>query len=254
MTAEQNMGFEPEDCIDAGFPRVSPALLNRLASVRGLAGTVSDILDTLGWRLCLPSTIIKPVLAVDYTVVGQAITLRYLPQRRSLDAALARPGSNRLAHHAAFRRAAPGDVLVVEASSLGHVSMLGGRAASAAVKAGIAAVIVDGGVRDIDEIRDSGLPIWSAHRTPITGKGRAEATSINRPISCAGVQVRPGDVVIADPTGICFVPVELIERISERVREIESAEAPDLITWAEPAAIAERRRAKTEPSIEKAET
>src|SRR6202008_2417529 len=68
--------------------------------------------------------------------------------------------------------------------------------------------VVDGGVRDIDHSRSVGYPIWSSSVTPITGKWRVETAGVNVPVVFAGINVRPGDIVLADECGVCFIPIE----------------------------------------------
>jgi 4-hydroxy-4-methyl-2-oxoglutarate aldolase len=63
-------------------------------------------------------------------------------------------------------------------------------------------------VRDIDHSRRIGYPIWCSSVSPVTGKWRIHTVAINRPVSIAGVSVSPGDLVIADEVGVCFVPFE----------------------------------------------
>ena len=98
-------------------------------------------------------------------------------------------------------------------------------AAHTAQKGGIAGALVDGAVRDLDEIESAGLPVWAGAVTPRTGNRKLEAVSINRPISCAGVQVRPGDLVVADRTGACFIPFDVLDRVIERVVDTARQEA-----------------------------
>src|SRR5262249_4942810 len=115
--------------------------------------------------------------------------------------------------------------LVVDAGGVKDASCFGGLAAHTAAAAGIAGALVDGAVRDLDEIESAGLPVWAAAVTPRTGNRRLEAVAINRPICCAGAQVRRGDVVVADRTGACFVPFEILDRVIERVVDTSRQEA-----------------------------
>ena len=217
--------FEPEDIREVSFPRVSARHLDALRGFVGLTSTASDVLDELGWKLSLPASAIPPRHAVEGSVIGHALTLKYLPERHHLRHRNQDHGVPKLAHHVVFRSAHPGDVFVVDAAGCGEVSVMGGLAAASAVRAGIAAAIVDGAVRDISDIRSCGLPTWSRYVTPVTGKERLEAISINAPIQCGGVQVRPGDIVIADHSGVCFIPAELADEVLERVLEVASEEA-----------------------------
>jgi len=207
------------------FARVAPERLAQLRGVPGLAATASDVLDELGLRLAVPAGTLAP-RGAGATVAGHAVTLAYLPERRTHRRALEESADPGLAHLTAFDAAAPGDVVVIDAR--GDASVLGGMATHAALAAGVAGCIVDGAVRDLGEIRALGLPVWSRSVTPVTGKWRLQAVSVNRPVACAGVQVRPGDLALADETGVCFVPAELAGQVVERVLEVARREAAEL--------------------------
>jgi regulator of RNase E activity RraA len=83
---------------------------------------------------------------------------------------------------------------------------MGGVSAAVGKRQGEAGAIVDGAVRDIDHSRKIGYPVWSSSVSPITGKWRIETVAVNKPVSIAGIEVRPGDLVVADECGVCFVP------------------------------------------------
>lgn len=63
-------------------------------------------------------------------------------------------------------------------------------------------------MRDIDHSRKIGYAVWCSSVSPITGKWRIQTVAINRPVSICGVSVSPGDLVIADEVGVCFVPFD----------------------------------------------
>jgi regulator of RNase E activity RraA len=180
-----------------------PGLVARLVVKSGLSSAVSDALDALGLRLAVPAGVIPP-LGSARAVVGRVVTLRYLPAR----AATAAAPLGMLAHRTLFESAAAGDVAVIAAPASVDGSVLGGEAVAVAKGAGLAGLVVDGAVRDVDELIAVGLPVWAARQTPATGRGRLEAVEINGPLDVAGIQVRPGDVVVADASGIAFVPAE----------------------------------------------
>ena len=96
--------------------------------------------------------------------------------------------------------------------------------AAAGVEAGLSGVVVDGSIRDVDEIRELGLAVWSRCVTPRTGKWRLQAAEVNGPISCAGLEVVPGDLVVADLTGVCFVPAALAGEIAGRALDVAGEE------------------------------
>lgn len=205
------------------FRRLPDPLLQALRQLSGAACTASDVLDELGFKLVVPADVLKP----RYTsgvVAGQVLTIRYLPERRSFANPELRQTPSRLAHHSVFSIGRPGDVVVIDAQGVADASVFGGIAALAARKAGVAACVVDGAARDLGEIREMRLPVWSRSLTPQTGKWRLEAVAINEPVMCGGVQVRPGDLMIADESGMCFVPVEVAEAAVARILEVAAAE------------------------------
>lgn len=110
--------------------------------------------------------------------------------------------------------AKPGEVLVVDNGGR-EVSTFGGLATYAAKVKGLAGVVVDGGVRDREEMLDRKLPIYARHMTPLTGRTRIQIAGLNETISCGGVRVRPGDVIVADGSGIACIPAEHAEKVAE---------------------------------------
>lgn len=222
--------YEPARLLAPEFDRLSDKTIASLRHLRGLSATASDVLDRLGWQLAIPSSVIGPRQASPCQAVGHALTLRYVPERLSVPATRQSPHPNKLAHNALFRMARPGDVLVVEAPAGLVISVMGGRAASAAARLGLSGAVVEGGIRDTDEMREAGFPVWSRYVSPVTGKSRLEAIEGNAPISCGGVQVLPGDLVLADETGIVFVPRHIAEEVIAAVLRVAEAEAKDLFT------------------------
>lgn len=220
--------FRLEDVRPPQFERIGAETLAALRRVQGLAGTASDVLDVKGWNLAVPASLLQSRFGKPVVLAGQALTLRYLPERRRIDIHEALTSQSKLAHEILYGLAQPGDVMVVEASVRDPISVMGGRAAAAGVRAGLAGAIVDGGVRDIDEIRLAGFPVWSRSVTPVSGKGRLEPAAINGPISCLGVQVLPGDLVLADETGVCFIPIAIAPEVVDRIFEVARKEVGHL--------------------------
>jgi 4-hydroxy-4-methyl-2-oxoglutarate aldolase len=72
-----------------------------------------------------------------------------------------------------------------------------------------------GGIRDVAHSRSVGHPLWASEITPVTGKWRLETVEINGEIDMAGVRVNPGDLVVADDTGVVFIPRADIMRVLE---------------------------------------
>jgi regulator of RNase E activity RraA len=212
-TAGKVGSFVPERVGRVATVAPDPAIIARLLAVGGLSAAAADALDGRGLRPAVPASLLPPI-GDGRPVVGRALTLHYLPARTELGA---REPLGRLAHRTVFELAGRGDILVISAPSSIDASVMGGEALAAARAAGIAAVVVDGAVRDVDELLAVGVPVWARRRTPLTGCGRIDAAEINGPIEIAGVQVVAGDIVIADASGVAFVPASLFAEIAREI-------------------------------------
>jgi 4-hydroxy-4-methyl-2-oxoglutarate aldolase len=229
MSGEDEVGmFPPGAVAKADFERISADTLQSLRSLTGLSATVSDVLDEEGWQLTVERDQLPLRTSVGGPMVGHAVTLSYLPARMNILEPTHRGEPAKLAHISAVETGRPGDVLVIDARGSTAISVLGAIGAAAAVKAGFIGCIVDGGVRDLADIAHLGFGVWSRWVTPRTGKWRLEAQAINAAVSCGGVQVVPGDLVVADETGICFVPNSAIGRVIPRVIEVADQERKKL--------------------------
>jgi regulator of RNase E activity RraA len=113
------------------------------------------------------------------------------------------PGDN-LMLHAAIYRAEPGAVIVVEAGDTDY-AVAGGNVCLVAQKRGIAGFVVDGVIRDLAEARENRFPVFARGVIPIPGAKDAVGI-LDGPVRCGGVEVCPGDVVVADEEGIVVVP------------------------------------------------
>jgi 4-hydroxy-4-methyl-2-oxoglutarate aldolase len=186
----------PEAIARLEIPRLDSRVLEGFRALADLTGTTSDALDELGLDAVVPGSTLVPTDS-RARVVGQAITVlnRKSPERRK---------ASGLADIEAHNLAEPGDVLVVQ--GVAGISSMGGVSASIGRRQGEAGAIVDGAVRDIDHSREIGYPVWSSGVSPITGKWRIETIAINAPVRIAGIEVRAGDLVVADECGVCFVP------------------------------------------------
>ncbi len=178
------------------IPRLAPGILDGFRALADLTGTTSDALDELGIEAAVPGSVLRPS-DPRARLVGQALTVL---NKRSSE----KRRKSGLADIEAHNLAEPGDVLVVQ--GVAGISSMGGVSASIGRRQGEAGAIVDGAVRDIDHSREIGYPVWSSGVSPITGKWRIETVAINGPVRIAGIEVHPGDVVVADECGVCFVP------------------------------------------------
>ena len=202
------------------LPRLPVELLAAYRALGDLSGLVSDACDELGIACGVPAAVLRPT-DPRARIAGQALTAR----NRRLDIGVAEAVAgkvSRLGEIEAHNLAEPGDVLVIQ--GVDGISSMGAISASIGKRQGELGAIVDGAVRDIDHQREIGYPVWSRGASPITGKWRIETTAINVPVTICGIEVRPGDLVVADEVGVCFVPFERAAEVLEVVKKLVSYE------------------------------
>ena len=174
---------------------------------------VSDGMDRLG--LMGATYGIRPMWPCP-KIVGRAVTMKIKPV--GLDKAKQHLGT------LPIDAAQPGDVIVIDNGGRPDTSCWGGLLALAAKTKGISGVVIDGACRDIDESRDVGFPVYARGAVPMTARGRVMQETYNQEIEFAGVQVHPGDLVIADGSGVVIIPRSKEEEI---VREAEAVAATE---------------------------
>lgn len=188
-------------------------LRDRLAALDTPA--VSDALD----RLELPGRVTGlPRLTTEQRIAGQVLTVK-------LGTGKALTGPPRHLCTAAVEAANAGDILVIEQRSGIDAAGWGGILSNGAKVRGIAGIICDGPVRDIDESRDLDFPVFARHAIPTTARGRIVEEAFNEPVTIGDVIVRPGDFVLADGSGICFLQAEAAADILEVAEKIATREA-----------------------------
>lgn len=116
-----------------------------------------------------------------------------------------------------------GNVIILDNEGR-RISTWGHLASLAAKLKGIRGVIVHGGVRDIEEIRRLNFPVFAEHIVPVSGKTRIKIESINIPIKIQDVEIAPGDLVVADGTGIAIIPQEESLRVLQEAKHLEELE------------------------------
>jgi len=195
------------------LPRLARDILEGFRALGDLTGTTSDALDECG---IAGVALLRPT-DPRARIVGQAVTVLNVALKE-----FSFRGISGLADIEAHNLAEPGDVLVVQ--GVAGISSMGGISASVGRRQGEAGAVVDGAVRDIDHSRAIGYPVWSSGVSPVTGKWRIQTVAVNKPVCIAGVEVRPGDLVVADECGVCFVPCARAAEVLGRARQIEQSE------------------------------
>ena len=132
------------------------------------------------------------------------------------------PGDN-LMIQAGLKYAQQGDVLVVDAEDARDFGHFGEIMALNAQRKGIRGLIIDGGVRDIADLEKMDFPVFATGVSP-RGTGKTMGGYVNLPISCGGVSVSPGDIILADCCGVAVIPAGIAPEVLEKAQKKEAAE------------------------------
>jgi len=200
------------------FTRLTPAALAPWNEVG--AAEISDCLDR-GQAMIGAIGPLRP----EMRVIGQARAVNCMVADNS-------------ALHAAINLAEPGDVLVASAQGFEDVAVWGGLMTRAAMARGIAGLIVDGAVRDSAEIAELGFPCFARCAVP-RGPHKGFGGSVDAPVSCGGVSVSSGDLVIGDADGVAVIPLARVEAALAAVQALRAREAATIEKMADGASLAE---------------
>jgi len=124
---------------------------------------------------------------------------------------------------ASFRESPEGSVVVMAGGSA-EGATIGNNATTQALYAGMEAVVIDGSIRDLAEIRELDIPVLY-RSVAIRVATWLELAATNVPVVCAGAQVHPGDVIVADEDGGLVIPPDYLKEVVQHAREVEKLEA-----------------------------
>jgi RraA family protein len=195
-------GHFPE--IRTRFERTSKELVE---AARALPAAI--LADVYGRRGTLHGRIAP--LSPTMQVAGPAITVEV------------RPGDN-LMIHAALAIAQPGDVIIVDGKGDQTCALIGEIMTTQAQQAGLAGMVLDAAVRDVEALRANGFPVFSAGANP-AGPTKFVPGRLNWPISVAGVTVNPGDLIVGDADGVVVIERSRVAEMIELGRKKMADEA-----------------------------
>ncbi len=195
----------PDDPLIAGFKKT-------------YAASVADAVELVTGKRGFMSHDMKAVSGG--VMVGRAVT------------SLVRPASPENATPALSTRhsvemidnAKPGEVGVIVMEGTLDIAAMGNLMATAAVVRGMAGMVLDGAARDVPDLRKMGLTVYARSTSPATAVGRYATVARNIPVECAGVTVRPGDIIVGGEDGVVVVPQERAEEVLKKCQEIDERE------------------------------
>ena len=177
---------------------------------------VSTVHEALG-RSGLMKTYMRPIYP-GAQIAGPAVTV------------LAVPGDNWMIH-VAVELCQKGDILVVGCTADNTDGMFGELLATGLRARGVKGLVIDAGCRDVKVLKEMDFPVWSR---AISAKGTVKSTlgAVNVPVVCAGVNVVPGDAVIADDDGVVVVPRTLAVEVAQKAQKRADDEVEKRRRWA----------------------
>ena len=171
---------------------------------------VSDAMDALGIHGATYG--IRPMWHTMEKVLGPAVTLK-----------MTAAGQTKGKYHLGVRAidaAEPGDVIVVDNGGRIDTSCWGGVLATGASGKGISGVVIDGACRDLDDCVELNFPVYARGTVVATARGRVQEEATNVMVQFGGVQVRPGDIVMGDKSGVVVVPAEWVDQVLDKAEQL----------------------------------
>jgi 4-hydroxy-4-methyl-2-oxoglutarate aldolase len=203
--AESMTAAVPDDPLVAGFKQTYPASVSDAVElVTGQSGTMRHDMK----------------LVTGKAMVGRAVTSFARPAPpEAATPALATKHSVEM-----IDAARPGEIGVIVMEGTLDIAAMGNLMGTAASVRGMAGMVLDGAIRDVWDIRRMKLTVYARSTSPATAVGHYATVARNVPVQCAGVTVRPGDIIVADEDGVVVVPQERAEEVLKKAREIDDRE------------------------------
>lgn len=202
------------------FERPDPEVVEAL---RGLpVAAVYDALLNEGLAHCFIEGL--QAMTPGKGIVGPAVTVRYLPTREDL-APKDQEDRTRFADFQALEFAQAGDVLVFDGGGMAPAAMVGDVFITRLRAKGVAGIVLDGYVRDLKELRASGLAVYARGTNAIPVTPRVLPADLNVPVQSGGVTILPGDLILTDDDGAVVIPKALAAKVAEHAREKEELES-----------------------------
>ena len=163
-------------------------------------------------------------LRPDLTMVGEAVTVRFVPAREDLATMEALANAD-YPQRRAIETIERGQVLVFDCRGVAEAAAAGDILVARMQVRGAAGLVADGGIRDFTAVQSLGLPVYALGPSAPAHVVRHLAIDANVPIACAGVLVMPGDVLVGDSEGVVCIPRAVADKVSEAGLEQEELEA-----------------------------
>ena len=210
---------------------VDSKIISQLLNVS--ASNVSDALDRLGIEGA-PQGIL-PIFPCA-KIAGPAATLKVVPPGKGSESTVS--GTLR-----AILKGGAGSILAVDGSENPNVNAFGGVAGATAKHNGLVGCVTDAVVRDVDEYKQYGMPVYSRGIAQQSVRGRSSCAGYGIEIRLGGVRVRPGDYILADDNGTVVIPMEKIDEViafAQKVKATEERVIAEIRAGADPVEAHER--------------
>lgn len=196
-----------------------------IAALKPLEGVTTATLTTVLLKKGLRNVWVRgafPLRPGQTRVVGRAFTLRFVPAREDLatPASWSSPNSTR----GAIEAMPEGCIAVVDAFGCTDAGVFGDILCQRMAVKGVAALVTDGVVRDLEGVLDVGLPVWAAGAAAPPSVAGLTFVGWDQPVGCGGVAIFPGDVIVADKDGAVVIPAALVDEVRDASVEQEALE------------------------------